>query len=140
MLPHPDSLQLSGVRCTVPELDSFCNRTRFGTPYPKGTTPVIRSDNGLVFLSKKFRQTCRAFRLKQEFITPNSPQQNGMIERFFRSIKEECVYLHSFASFKDAKYHIDRWIEWYNDRRPHQALNYISPLDFRAHQQARLVA
>jgi putative transposase len=128
------------MRCTVPELDSFCNRTRFGTLYPKGTTPVIRSDNGLVFLSKKFRQTCRAFRLKQEFITPNSPQQNGMIERFFRSIKEECVYLHSFASFKDAKYHIDRWIEWYNDRRPHQALNYMSPLAFRAHQQARLVA
>ena len=63
-----------------------------------------------------------------------------MIERFFRSVKEECVYLHSFASFKDAKYHIDRWIDWYNSRRPHQALNYQSPSAFRAQQQVLQVA
>lgn len=113
---------------------------RFGTLYPEGRTPVIRSDNGLVFLSKKFRQTCRAFRLQQEFITPYSPQQNGLVERFFRSVKEECVYLHNFSSFKEAKYHIERWLEWYNHQRPHQALNYASPVQFRTRQQALQVA
>ncbi|MBP6263358.1 MAG: DDE-type integrase/transposase/recombinase [Nitrospira sp.] len=34
---------------------------------------------------------CCDYRLQQEFITPYTPEQNGMIERFFRSLKEECV-------------------------------------------------
>ena len=75
----------------------------------------------------------------QEFITPYTPEQNGMIERIFRSLKEECTWQHSFTSFKEAKRTIDRWIAWYNEERPHQALGYLSPVEFRA-QQLNLVA
>jgi putative transposase len=71
---------------------------RFGTLRPKGSTPVLRSDNGLIFQSRRFRAACRDYRLKQEFITPYTPEQNGMIERFFRSLKEECTWLHSNSS------------------------------------------
>ena len=67
--------------------------------------PVLRSDNGLIFQSRQFRQACRDYRLQQEFITPYAPEQNGMIERFFRSLKEECVWQHAFQIFEDA-----RWI------------------------------
>ena len=42
-----------------------------------------------------------------------------MIERFFRSLKEECVWQHRFESFEDARRHIMRWIEWYNNGRPY---------------------
>ena len=62
---------------------------RFGTLRPDGETPVVRSDNGLVFQSRRFRAACRDYRLRQEFITPYTPEQNGIIERFFRSLKEE---------------------------------------------------
>jgi transposase InsO family protein len=51
---------------------------------------VLRSDNGLIFQSRRFRAACKDYRLRQEFITPYTPEQNGMIERFFRSLKEEC--------------------------------------------------
>lgn len=51
--------------------------------------PVLRSDNGLIFQSRQFRQACRDCRLQQEFITPYRPEQNGIVERFFRSLKEE---------------------------------------------------
>jgi len=61
-----------------------------GTLRPEGA-PVLRSDNGLIFQSRRFRQACRDYRLQQEFITPYTPEQNGIIERFFRSLKEECV-------------------------------------------------
>ncbi|MCG8478965.1 MAG: DDE-type integrase/transposase/recombinase [Spirochaetales bacterium] len=64
---------------------------RFGTLRPVGTTPVVRSDNGLIFQSRRFRAACRDYRLEQEFVTPYTPEQNGLIERFFRSLKEECV-------------------------------------------------
>jgi putative transposase len=66
-----------------------------------------------------------------------TPQQNGIVERFFRSVKEECVWQHQFRTFADARRRT--WIEWYNERRPHQALGYRSPKQFRA-QQLNLVA
>jgi putative transposase len=43
---------------------------RFGTLRPADPTPVPRSDNGLIFQSKRFRAACREYRLAQEFITP----------------------------------------------------------------------
>jgi putative transposase len=59
----------------------------FGTLRPRGA-PVLRSDNGLLFQRRRYR-------LHQEFITPYTPEQNGIIERFFRSLKEEgCLAAH----------------------------------------------
>ncbi len=107
---------------------------RFGTLRPVPPTPVLRSDNGLIFQSRRFRQACRDYRLTQEFITPYTPQQNGLIERFFRSLKEECVWQHQFCSFEEARQRIDTWMRWYNKERPHQALQYRSPHQFREEQ------
>ena len=106
---------------------------RFGTLRPPGA-PVLRSDNGLIFQSRRFRQACRDYRLQQEFITPYTPEQNGIIERFFRSLKEECVWQHHFETFEEARQRIRAWVAWYNEGRPHQALNYKSPVQFRAQQ------
>lgn len=118
-------------------LESACLR-RFGTLRPMGETPMIRSDNGLIFQSRRFREACRFYRLKQEYITPYTPEQNGLVERFFRSLKEECVWQHRFASFDEAYREIARWIRWYNGKRPHQALGYLSPKQYQ--EKLRLVA
>ena len=112
---------------------------RFGTLRPSGPTPTVRSDNGLIFQSRRFRAACRDYRLKQEFITPYTPEQNGIIERFFRTLKEECVWLHRFHSFDHARREVTRFIEYYNTRRPHSALGYRSPAAYRA-QKTTLVA
>jgi len=107
---------------------------RFGTLRPKQVMPWLRSDNGLVFQSRRFRATCQDYKVSQEFITPYTPEQNGMIERFFRSLKEECVWQHNFEDFKAAKRTVSRWLTWYNHGRPHQSLGYKSPTEFRAQQ------
>ncbi len=77
----------------------------------------------------KLERTTRA-----EFIICNQP----IIERFFRSLKEECVWQHTFATFAEARTAVLGWIEWYNAERPHQALGYRSPRQFQQHhhQQA----
>jgi putative transposase len=111
---------------------------RFGTLRPVAA-PVLRSDNGLIFQSRRFRQACRDYRLQQEFITPYTPEQNGIIERFFRSLKEECVWQHAFQTFEDARGIIRDWMHWYNHGRPHSALGYRSPVQYRV-QQATQVA
>jgi putative transposase len=41
-------------------------------------------------------------RLQQEFITPYTPEQKGIFERFFRGLKEECVWQHVFETFEEA--------------------------------------
>lgn len=119
-------------------LENACIK-RFGTLHPNKAMPVIRSDNGLVFQSRRFRETCRDYKLAQEFITPYTPEQNGIIERFFRSLKEECVWQHNFTSFEEARRTITQWINWYNTGRPHQSLGYMSPSRYHS-QKLQLVA
>jgi putative transposase len=111
---------------------------RFGTLRPTGATPVVRSDNGNR-QSRRFRAACRYYRVRQEFITPHTPEQNRIVKRFFRSLKEECVWQYNFASFAEARTAITQWINWYNTERPHQALDYRSPRQFRV-LQPQLVA
>ena len=110
---------------------------RFGTLRPI-EAPVLRSDKGLIFQSRRFRQACRDYRLQQEFITPYPPEQNGIIERFFRSLKEECVWQHTFQTFEEARRVIRNWMRWYNEARPHQALGYRSPVQYRAQQSTQV--
>src|SRR6516162_7789340 len=52
------------------------------------TNLSLRSDNGLVFGAKGFVRVTRRYSVGQEYITPYSPEQNGMIERFFKTLKE----------------------------------------------------
>ena len=103
-----------------------------------GLPRAANSDNGLIFQSRRLRAACKDYRLRQEFIAPYTPEQKGMIERFFRSLKEECVWQHSFPSFVEARRAVRRWIGWYKERRPHQALGYLSPRQYRALQLQRV--
>lgn len=98
-----------------------------GLVYPRGAQRAqLRSDNGKVFTSKHFQTCCKQYGLSQEIIPPYTPQQNGMIERFFRSLKEECIWQNHFKTFEQAKTAIGAWVRFYNGERPHQALNYRS--------------
>jgi len=92
---------------------------------------VLRSDNGLVFGAKAFVNVARRYRLTQEYITPYTPQQNGMIERFFLTLKQECVWLHRFESRDHAFRVVADWLDRYDTDRPHSALGYRTPKEYR---------
>jgi len=64
---------------------------------------VLRSDNGLVFSSRHYTATVRAYGIEQVFITPYTPEQNGLVERLIRSLKDECIWLHHFGSLSHAR-------------------------------------
>lgn len=103
---------------------------RFGT-LGRVTQPLaLRSDNGLVFTSKLFTTTVAAYRIDQEFTTPYTPEQNGLIERFIRTLKEDCIWQHRFESLAHARAVIGAWIRYYNTDRPHSRLGYVSPRTF----------
>lgn len=88
---------------------------------------TLRHDNGLVFGSRAYRALVKDYGLKQEYITPYTPEQNGLCERFIRSFKEECAWLHRFQDIREARAVVARYIEHFNTQRPHQALAYRTP-------------
>jgi len=100
---------------------------RYGTLGRVPTSFLLRSDNGLVFTSRAYTRLVRSYGLKQEFITPHCPQQNGMVERVIRTLKEQCAHRHRFESQQHASRLIGDWIQFYNQRRPHQALGMKTP-------------
>ena len=67
--------------------------TRFGTLGKVGQSFLLRSDNGLVFSSRSYTALVKSYGLQQEFITPYSPEQNGMVERVIRTLKDQnaCI-------------------------------------------------
>ena len=106
--------------------------SRFGTLGRVNDEFLLRSGNGLVFTSRKFTALVRSYGLKQEFITPHCPQQNGMVERVIRTLKEQCVHRQRFDNIQHATRAIGDWISFCNNRRPHQALARRTPaLAFR---------
>jgi len=100
--------------------------TRYGTLERVPVPFLLRSDNGLVFTSRVYTRLVRSYGLQQEFITPHCPQQNGMVERVIRTLKEQCVHRHRFESEVHATRVIADWIAFYNQQRPHQGLKMMT--------------
>ncbi|WP_232825118.1 IS3 family transposase [Salinicola sp. RZ23] len=90
---------------------------------------LLRSDNGLVFTSRRYTSLVRSYGLKQEFIKPHCPQQNGMVVHLIRTLKEQCVHRHRFETLQHAMRVIGDWVQFYNHRRPHLALGMKTPAE-----------
>ena len=103
--------------------------SRFGTLGRVSTPFLLRSDNGLIFTRRAYTRLVRSYGLRQEFITPHCPQQNGMVERVIRTLKEQCVHRHRFETQQHANRVIADWIQFYNHRRQHQALGMKRPAE-----------
>lgn len=120
-------LSRSGKASTAEAALEHALIARFGTLGRVREPFLLRSDNGLVFTSRTYTRLVRQYGLRQEFITPHTPEQNGLMERFIRSLKDQCVHRHRFESLAHAMRVIGDWIRFYNDERPHQALNMKTP-------------
>lgn len=94
-------------------------------------TLTLRSDNGSIFLAREFVKTAKRLGIHQEFTPRYSPEYNGSIERFFRTMKQECVWLRRFASFEEAEAALTEWVQHYNTRRLHSSLGYMTPQQWR---------
>ena len=94
----------------------------------------VRSDNGCHYGAKVFRDEIRRLGINHTRTMVNTPKGNSVVERFFKSLKEERVWQHQFRNFKEAKTAVDKWVMFYNTERPHQALGYETPQRYYAKQ------
>ena len=107
--------------------------------YPDAN-PRLISDRGGQFISKDFKEYLRNIGLKQVFISAGYPQSNGKLERFFRSLKTECIRTTALLSIPDARAQIDNYIWYYNHRRLHSAIFYITPWDMLNGKKEEILA
>jgi len=93
-------------------------------------TPRLRADNGPQYTSKAFRESMQIFGLSLEHIMYRTPEQNGAIESFHRTLKKEYVWPYEFESFQDAEKAIETAFVDYNEKRIHSSLGYLTPSEF----------
>ena len=88
---------------------------------------VLRVDNGPEFLSQALTDWCQANGVLIPYIRPGKPNQNACIERFNRTYRNEVLNLYLFRSLQEVREITSRWIDEYNDLRPHDALGGLPP-------------
>nr|WP_245913499.1 IS3 family transposase [Caenispirillum bisanense] len=94
---------------------------RFGTP------EIFNTDQGSQFTSPRFTDILKDSGVRISMDGRGRWMDNVFIERLWRSIKYECVYLHAFENGSELRAGLERWISYYNTRRPHSGLNGQTP-------------
>jgi transposase InsO family protein len=95
-----------------------------------GKIENIQTDNGSEF-KKYFEKTCHQLKIPQYYSRIKTPKDNAVCERFNRTLKEEFIQLGNMTD--DTVLFNQRLTEWlieYNFKRPHQTLDYMSPINF----------
>ena len=92
-----------------------------------GCPAIFNTDQGSQFTSTDWIDQLKANNIKPSMDGKGRWMDNVFIERLWRSLKYECVYLNAFDNMKDAKEQLNTWIEYYNHERPHSSLNDQTP-------------
>jgi putative transposase len=95
----------------------------------KGRPDVFNTDQGSQFTGKAFTGILEKHGIKLSMDGKGSYRDNLFIERLWRTVKYEEVYLKAYQNGKDARIAIGDYFRFYNTARPHQALGYRTPGD-----------
>ena len=96
-----------------------------------GKPEAVRVDNGPEFTSKDFELWAKENDIKIHYIQPGKPMQNGYIERFNRLYREAVLDAYIFFDLYQVKQLTEEWIKEYNERRPHEGLNNLTPVEWK---------
>lgn len=94
--------------------------------------PRVITDNGPQFISKDFKEYIRLSGMTHVTTSPYYPQSNGKLERYHRTIKEECIRAKTPLSREQAERAVTRFVEHYNGTRLHSNIGYVTPGDMLA--------
>lgn len=105
--------------------------------FARGKPLSIRSDNGPEFTSHILADFCKEKKIEQWFIQPGKPSQNGYIERFNRTFREDILDAYIFEDLSQLRILSQQWLEKYNLGHPHQSLGGKSPLRFKDERKSK---
>ena len=92
-----------------------------------GVPAILNSDQGSQFTSEEYKAYLKGQHIRQSMDGKSRWADNIMIERWFRTLKTEKIYINEYRSPKELRKDIADFIREYNDVRPHEALAYTTP-------------
>jgi transposase InsO family protein len=101
---------------------------------------AVMTDNDLVFTMRfafhrdrqtRFQQACRSLGIQHRLIQPHTPASNGKVERFIKTIDDECYAVHRPRSSKIRRRVLEHFLWHYNHERRHLSLGGLTPVQRR---------
>ena len=101
---------------------------------------AVMTDNDLVFTMRfafyrgrqtRFQQACRSLGIQHRLIRPHTPASNGKVERFIKTIDDECYAVHRPRSSKTRRRVLEHFLWHYNHERRHLSLGGLTPVQRR---------
>jgi transposase InsO family protein len=101
---------------------------------------AVLTDNAFAFTMRhafhadrvtRFQQVCAAHDIRHYLLRPYAPQSNCKVERFFRTINDECLHVQPLFTFAARSRAVDEFVWYYNHERPHQSLGGMTPIGRR---------
>jgi len=95
----------------------------------KGKPEIFNTDQGSQFTSEEFTGVLKYPNIKISMDGKGSYTDNIFIERLWRTVKYEEVYLKAYQDANEARYNIGKYLQFYDTERPHQSLGYRTPAE-----------
>jgi transposase InsO family protein len=101
---------------------------------------AVLTDNAFAFTMRhaqhaerltRFQQVCAAHDIRHYLLRPYAPQSNGKVERFFRTVDDECLHVRALFTFAARSRAVDDFVWYYNHERPHLSLGGMTPVGRR---------
>lgn len=116
---------------------TFLERVARALPYP---IEAVLTDNAFAFTMRharhaerrtRFQEACAALGITHHLLRPYAPQSNGKVERFFRTVNDECLHVRPLFTFGARSRAVDEFVWYYNHERPHFSLAGMTPVGRR---------
>jgi transposase InsO family protein len=115
----------------------FLERVAAALPYP---IEAVLTDNAFAFTMRhahhaerrtRFQDACGAMGIAHHLLRPYAPQSNGKVERFFRTVNDECLHIRPLFTFGARSRAVEEFVWFYNHERPHFSLAGMTPVGRR---------
>lgn len=100
----------------------------------------LRMDSGTQYLSDHFQNQVKFWGIAPSFAFIEQPETNGVVERFFRTLKEQIIYGRVYETVEDLRTAVDKFVELYNREWRIERLGFLSPTEARKKYLTRLAA
>jgi transposase InsO family protein len=116
---------------------TFLEQVAARLPYP---IEAVLTDNAFAFTMRhaqhadrrtRFQQACSAMGIAHHLLRPYAPQSNGKVERFFRTVNDECLHVRPLFTFAARDRAVEDFVWYYNHQRPHFSLAGMTPVGRR---------
>lgn len=92
---------------------------------------IFHTDRGNEFKNKIIDEVLETFKIKRSLSKKGCPYDNAVAEAGYKIIKTEFAFKRIFKSLEELKMELHDYVNWYNNKRIHGALNYMTPVEYR---------